>query len=271
MSTDITLFNKDTFDQAVKIAQTLAKSKMVPVSIQGKPEDIFAILVMGSELGLSPMQSLQSIDNIQGKPTVKPQLMMGMVRGKLPGSIIDIKQDPSSVKVTVRTSRSKEDLADGLYYETTWDMLRADKMGLSMKDNYKKQPLTMLTWRAVAEACRMTFPDIVMGLYVPEEFQNFDGEVINGEVVTKAENKSMMDQDFPIPPEEREVGDLYRIQHGKWRSMQLKDIDPEDMAEYREELIKRKTKKEWETDLISVFSQYLGALNGKEDVIEVAE
>jgi hypothetical protein len=268
MSNELTLFEKDNLDKMYKACTTLAKSKMIPVSIQGKPEDIFAILVMGAEIGIKPMQALNSINVIQGKPTISPQLMMAMIRGKLPGCIIDIKQNPATETVTCKTARSKEDLEAGLFYEAAWDMLRADKMGLSMKDNYKKQAKTMLTWRAVAESCRMTFPDIIMGLYVPEEFQDLEGKPLPQEV-SKAEQKSMMDEDFPIPEEETIVGDLYRIQHGKFRSKQLKDLTVEEIAEYREELLSRKTKKSWELDLISVFTEYLNSVEGTPSIVEV--
>lgn len=262
MSTELSLYDKDKFDSAVKIAQTLAKSKIVPVAMQGKPEDVFAVLVMGAEIGIQPMTALNSINVIQGKPCISPQLMMALVRGRLPGSIIDIKQDESKQTVTVRAARSKDELAAGLYYEATWSMERAERMGLTLKDNYKKQAKTMLTWRAVAEACRMQFPDIILGLYAPEEFQDFDGQLLD-KTVSKNELKTMMDEDFPIPEEEKIVGDLYRIQHGKFRTKQLKDLTVEEIAEYREELIKRKTRKEWENDLISVFSQYLNTIEGE--------
>lgn len=260
MSNELTLLSKDGFDHAVKIATTLAKSKVVPATLQGKPEDIFAVLAMGSELGLQPMLSLNAINVIQGKPTLSPQLMMAMIRGKLPDPVINIKQDDESRSVTVMTARSFKEYEAGLYYETTWDMARAETMGLALKDNYKKQAKIMLTWRAVAEACRMTFPDIIMGLYVPEEFQDFDGKTIPTEV-SRDERRSMIDEDFPIPEEEKTVGDLYRMQNGKFRGQQLKDVDPEAIADYLELLTKRTTpKKDWEFELINVFSEYLQSL-----------
>ena len=258
MSNELTLLSKDGFDHAVKIAQTLAKSKVVPATLQGKPEDIFAILAMGSELGLQPMLSLNSINVIQGKPTLSPQLMMAMIRGRLPDPVIDIKTNEEDKSVTVKTARSIKEFESGLYFEAVWDMDRAERMGLALKDNYKKQAKTMLTWRAVAEACRMTFPDIIMGFYVPEEFQNFDGKELANE---KPPTQKDIDIDFPIPPEEKIVGDLYRMQSGKFRSLQLKDVDPDTLGEYRELLMKRTTpKKDWEHELINVIGEYLTSL-----------
>ena len=266
MSNELSLYEENSFNSAMRIAQTLAKSKVVPVALQGKHEDVFAILVMGAEIGIKPMQALNSINLIQGKPCISPQLMMAMVRGRLIGSIIDIKQNQEAKSVTVKAARSKEELDAGLYYEATWDMDRATRMGLSLKDNYQKQAKTMLTWRAVAEACRMQFPDVIMGLYVPEEFQDFDGKTLQQEI-SKDERRVMIDEDFPVPEAEKVVGDLYRVQNAKFRGKQLKDIDLEEMAEYREELIKRTTpKKDWELELINVFGQYLNTMNG--EVIE---
>lgn len=259
MTTELSLYEENSFNAGYKVANALAKSKVVPTTLQGKPDDIFAILAMGAEIGIKPMQALNSINVIQGKPTISPQLMMAMVRGKLPSAIIDIKQNAETKSVTVKASRSKEEFEAGLYYEAVWDFDRATRMGLATKDNYVKQAKTMLTWRAVAEACRMQFPDIIMGLYVPEEFQDFDGS----EIKKPLTSKEMLDEDFPISPEEKEVGDLYRIQNGKFRSKQLKDLTFEEIADYREELMKRKARKEWETDLISIFTEYLNVVDGK--------
>lgn len=258
MSNELAVFEEQNLSKLQDACDKLAKSKMIPFHLQGKSDDIFAILVMGAELGIKPMQSLQSINVIQGKPTISPQLMMALIRSKIPGAVIKVESANPNVYCT--TARSKEDFDAGLFFKSEWNMNKATKLGLASKDNYTKQAETMLRWRAIAESCRVTFPDILMGLYAPEEFQNFDGKVINSEVVTKQDSKEMLEADFPIPEEEKTVGDLYRVQNGKFRGKQLKDLSLDEIAEYREELINRKTKKEWETDLISVFSQYLNSM-----------
>jgi hypothetical protein len=56
-------------------------------------------------------------------------------------------------------------------------------MQLMGKDNYKKQAKTMFQWRALAANLRVTFPDVVLGLYTPEEM---------GAAVTVGENEEMV-------------------------------------------------------------------------------
>src|SRR3990167_1879798 len=46
---------------------------------------------------------------------------------------------------------------------------RATALGLASRDNWQKQPQTMLQWRAISEACRVGFPDAICGLFTPEE------------------------------------------------------------------------------------------------------
>ena len=54
-------------DDALKISNTLSKSGLVPKDFQGKPENVFVAIQWGLELGLAPLQALQSIAVINGR------------------------------------------------------------------------------------------------------------------------------------------------------------------------------------------------------------
>jgi hypothetical protein len=47
----------------------------------------------------------------------------------------------------------------------------AEKMGLTSKDNWKKQPAVMLQWRACAQLIRQVYPDLINGLHATEEIE----------------------------------------------------------------------------------------------------
>jgi hypothetical protein len=59
-------------------------------------------------------------------------------------------------------------------------MEQAVNMQLASKDNWRKQPGTMLRHRAAAALAREVYPDVTLGLYTPDEIS---GGVIDVEVV----------------------------------------------------------------------------------------
>src|SRR5262245_7366349 len=68
------------FAEALTWAREIAKSTMVPNEYRGRPENCLLALQRGTELGLGPLQSLQSIAVINGKPAIYGDAMLGLVR-----------------------------------------------------------------------------------------------------------------------------------------------------------------------------------------------
>lgn len=160
--------NESAFNVMVKRSEFLARSQIIPKSLQGKPADIMVIFMMAMELDIPPMQALNGINVIQGKPTMSPQLMLALIKKRLPNAFIEIKEGDGIVTCTM--ARDKADMSDS--FTSKWDVEKAKKMQLISKDNYQKQLNTMLRWRAVGEAARIVFPDIISGTYLPDEFQD---------------------------------------------------------------------------------------------------
>ena len=48
----------------------MAKSELVPKAFRNKPEDVLVAIQLGTEIGFAPMQALQSIAVINGRPSV---------------------------------------------------------------------------------------------------------------------------------------------------------------------------------------------------------
>ena len=57
-----------TFEQALTFANYLAESEMVPKNFRGKPGDCLIAMQWGYDVGLKPLQALQNIAVINGKP-----------------------------------------------------------------------------------------------------------------------------------------------------------------------------------------------------------
>lgn len=142
-------------------ASMLVKTGFLPPSIK-TPEQAIAIMLTGKELGIGTMEALRGINVISGKPTVSPQTMLALARRS--GELEDIKFQEEKTSCTVLIKRKGQ-----TPYSVTFGQDEATQMGLSTKDNYVKQAQTMYRWRALAANLRITFPDVISGLYTPEE------------------------------------------------------------------------------------------------------
>ena len=215
------------WDDLVSRAKYLANSQLVPAQVRGKEADVAIILQMGLEVGLSPMQALQSIDVIQGKPGVKPEAQLGMIYNACPDAVIEIEVDTKALVAKVSMARSK----DRKPFVSVWDMARAKMLGLDQKDNYKKQPATMLKWRAVGEAARTIFPDITRGMKnvfeYDEEAQGTEPPVNKAaklsEILSPAEPKEVKAE--VVEPHNAHPGDAI-IGLGKFKGSRFKNVGP---------------------------------------------
>lgn len=152
-----------------KVAQKIANTPFVPTAFRGKPESVYAAVLYGEELGLGPMQSLTQIHVIEGKPSLAPEGMRGLVLKA--GHRIDVKT-ASNDKVVLYGRRADS----GSEATVEWTMKDAQLAGLAGRGAWKTYPRAMLMARATSELCRMLFADIIAGLsYTPEEVMSING------------------------------------------------------------------------------------------------
>ena len=69
------------FDEAMKLATIIAGSDLAPKDFRGKPDNVLVAIQMGSELGLAPMQAVQNIAVINGRPSVWGDALLAIVQG----------------------------------------------------------------------------------------------------------------------------------------------------------------------------------------------
>jgi len=145
-----------------RVAQRCASSAMVPKAIRGHPEEAFAVMIYGDELGLGPMAALRSIYMIEGQPTCSAQLMRGLI---LAGGHLLQWREVRSDRVALYGRR--RDGSDAL---VTWTMDDARRAKLTSKGNWGTYPRAMLAARATSELARLLFADVLHGIaYTPEE------------------------------------------------------------------------------------------------------
>jgi hypothetical protein len=192
-------FEPSTWQEAALLAETLAKSSIIPDYLKGKPGDVLVILMMGRELGLGPMQSLRMIHVIKGKPGLSADLVVGLC---LKSPVCDHFTLVSSSD----TEATYEAMRKGALGPTrlSFTMEDAKRAGLATNDNYRRIPAPMLRARCATALARVVFPDIVGNLYDKEEL---DPSLAEGAAPTrtrkpKEEPKAeVVEQAPPAPPE----------------------------------------------------------------------
>lgn len=151
--------------EARDLAQALAKASMVPTTFRGNPADVMAVVMAGAELGLMPMQSLRGIVMIEGKPTLSADAMGALVMGRRDVCewLRCVKTDSESAEY--ETQRKGHPTPARFHFT----IAEAQSAGLKGKGNWSKYPAAMLRARALSGICRMVYPDILMGVYDPDE------------------------------------------------------------------------------------------------------
>lgn len=150
-------------DAAYTLANKLCSTAFVPAQFKGKPVEAAAAMIAGAEVGLSPMASLRAFDVIQGVAAPRALTMRAIAQSQ-GHEFITEEATPHRVVMRGRRRGSSE------WQHVEWTIQRATQLGLTGKDQWKKQPQTMLIARATTELVRLIAADAVLGIgYSAEE------------------------------------------------------------------------------------------------------
>jgi hypothetical protein len=160
------------FDDAFRFSKIVASSEFAPKDFRGKPESCMLAIQHGSEVGLSPMQSLQSIAVINGRPTIWGDAALALVQASPVCEFVyeTVEGDGEGMAAVCQAKRR------GYSKPTTVTFTVADakKAGLWGKQGpWQQYPRRMLQLRARGFALRDAFPDVLRGLVTAEEAQDY--------------------------------------------------------------------------------------------------
>lgn len=195
-----------TFDDAFRFAQMVAKSEFAPKDFRGKPESCLLAIQHGSEIGLSPMQSLQNIACINGRPAIWGDAALALC---LASPVCDgihevIEGDGDNMTAVCKTSRKGKDAN----VVARFSVADAKKAGLWGKQGpWTQYPKRMLQLRARGFALRDAFPDVLKGLVTAEEAQDYpQPDPAREPVVVRPKFESVVKPAEPQQPAEDPMG-----------------------------------------------------------------
>lgn len=165
-----TVLVPQTFDQLVTFAEMAAQSELMPKDYRGKPANIMIAVQMGSELGLAPMQALNSIAVINGRPGVWGDGLIGLCRqSPLCEDIQERIEGEGDARMAVCVAK-RRDASPSTGRFSVADAKRAGLFGKA--GPWTQYPDRMLQNRARGFALRDAFPDLLRGLKTVEELRD---------------------------------------------------------------------------------------------------
>ena len=168
-------FAPATITEAMEFSKMLADSTMVPRAYQGKAMDVLVCVQWGAEIGLAPMQALQNIAVINGKPSVYGDAAMALVQASPVCEDVEeyfeAEGTPNPVAVCVAQRKGRKPVIAKFSVE---DAKRAGLWG--KQGPWQAYPKRMMQMRARGFALRDAFPDVLKGLITAEEAQDYPDE-----------------------------------------------------------------------------------------------
>lgn len=162
-----------TMEEAFKMAEMMANSDFVPKAYQGKPGNVLVAVQMGQEIGLKPMQAVQNIAVINGKPGIYGDAGKAI----LLANGCQIEEDDIGVIRNTETGRCIVTRPGRAPVERTFSIADAKTAGLWNKEGpWKTHPFRQLAWRAFWFAARDAASDLLKGLDGAEVIADFQPE-----------------------------------------------------------------------------------------------
>jgi hypothetical protein len=172
-----------TFAQWMQLAEMMAESNLVPTDFKSKPGDCLVAMQMGAAVGLNPFQAIQSIAVINGRPCMWGDAVLGIVWAS--GICEDVVETDDGQTATCTAKRkgkptptvrsfSMRMAKDAKVYVKGRDGQPGKWVSLSERPGpWQSYPERMRQMRARSWALRDTFPDVLKGLAIREEVEDY--------------------------------------------------------------------------------------------------
>jgi hypothetical protein len=188
-----------TLAQAMELAKMISESDLAPKDFKGKAGNTLIAMQMGAEIGIPPLQAIQNIAVINGRPSIFGDLGKGLL---LAGGCRIEERDMKEVK-TSGEGWCKVTRPDGSQPTIrTFSVADATTAGLWGKAGpWTLTPYRMLAWRAFWFAARDGAADMLKGLAGAEEVRDYvDSETVPDEPIAIPQSKAEPTEPTPAAP-----------------------------------------------------------------------
>ena len=226
-------------EEAMQYAKLIADSDIVPRDFKGKPGNVLIAIQMGDEVGLKPMQALQSIAVINGRPSIWGDAIPGLCQTS--PAYEWHKEYYDETKDAAVCIVKRKNAPEHTY---TFSMKDVVSGGYDKKPGpWQTERRRMMQMRA-RRAFRDQFPDALKGLNIAEDMLDIPAEHVQATVINTPKTSqidSLKDKlkGAPEPTIEGEIVDEPKpITTAQWneikKSLAEHTIDPKELlAEFQ--------------------------------------
>lgn len=207
------IMKEDHYKTICNLAEIISDTLFVPKEFRGKKNEIFAVIIYGMEIGISPMQALQNISIINDKPNIYGDLSLALISGHK--DFEDMKEYFKDENETIAVCKIKRKNRELIIREfSIQDAKKANLLGRPIWQTYTKR---MLQMRARGFALRDSFPDVLKGLITREEATDYEpinesiNNNINNHIPTIDTNKPEVEDSEQIKKLIQEICDKYEL------------------------------------------------------------
>lgn len=178
IGTAAAIFSPEGMDRLVRFATLMADSKAtVPAHLAGKPADCLAVTMQAAQWGMNPFAVAQKTHVVNGTLGYEAQLVNAVVSSSnLLATRLNYRWDGDWTKVNGKTDKSPnltvtvsavlKGEADAR--ELTISMAQA---GVRNSPLWEQDPRQQLAYLCVKRWARLHAPDVLLGVYTPDELQ----------------------------------------------------------------------------------------------------
>ncbi|HCM5335804.1 TPA: recombinase RecT [Klebsiella pneumoniae] len=225
VGTAAAIFSPEGMDRLVRFATLMADSKAtVPAHLAGKPADCLAVTMQAAQWGMNPFAVAQKTHVVNGTLGYEAQLVNAVVSSSnLLATRLNYKWDGDWSKVSGKTDKSPS------LTVTVWATLKGEseprnltismaQAGVRNSPLWEQDPRQQLAYLCVKRWARLHAPDVLLGVYTPDELQEAQPRV-ERDITPPASTAAGMNQLINSHPD----------QHHEEKAKKTDDRAPEDI------------------------------------------
>ena len=197
------------YEQALRVAQDLSKSDLVPQDYRGKPANCLIAIELAARTGSSIFAVMQNLQVIRGNPGWKSTFLIATVNTSSRFTPLRFRFEGDQgtrewgCRAVAKDKATGEELEGtlvtwGMVEDEGWNKDGKDKKGNLVRSKWNTMPELMFQYRSAAFWTRVHSPEISLGMHTADELTDRRDDSVRGAASPNAMFADALKEDEPI-------------------------------------------------------------------------